>query len=68
MTKIFLIIFVLHQGAPYSMEVGQYDTGALCQQSMDEVFDDLQAQGYPAESFTGLCVDSGLRLASAEGW
>lgn len=66
MTSIFLIIFVLHGGHPYSVEVGQYATGPACQASMEEVFDDLQAQGFPAAAVTGLCVDSRLAVEVAE--
>jgi hypothetical protein len=62
MTSIFLIIFVLHGGQPYSVEAGQFETAPACQASMEEVFDDLQAQGFPARAVTGLCVDSGLAV------
>jgi hypothetical protein len=63
MTSIFLIIFVLHGGHPYSVEVGQYATGPACQASMEEVFDDLQAQGLRVDQMTAACIDSGLVVA-----
>ncbi|MFC5584481.1 hypothetical protein ACFPOD_05115 [Nitratireductor kimnyeongensis] len=39
---------------------GQYVTEHSCQQAMEQLFDDLAAQGMPASRMSATCADSRL--------
>lgn len=66
MTKIFLIVFLAgHPGTAgqpgVSADVaGQYVTEHSCRQAMEQLFDDLAAQGIPASRMSATCADSRL--------
>ena len=64
-TKIFLFIFIAYGGEQYAMDVGQFDDEIACRITMEEVFDDLQADGFRADQMTAVCQPSGLPVVVA---